>query len=110
MRKIIIAIILLLAAFTLLLGYTSPNNVTLPVYLAVFAVIYLFFALIVFATISLAYNHMARTRIIFLSVVIAFAPVILLALNTISTLSLLDIILALGIPLIVVWYGFKRGF
>jgi hypothetical protein len=110
MKKIIFSIIVLLIGFALLLGFTSPNKVTLPVYLAVFAIIYLFCTLVLLIIFQLAYSNMLISKKIFISTVLAFCPVILLALNTLSTISLLDVLLAFGVPLLIVWYGFKRGF
>jgi hypothetical protein len=110
MTKIISAIILFVIGLGLLLGLTSPNHVSLLVYLAVFIIIYFICLLILLLILNFTHPDMSMTKRLFIATVLAFAPIILLALNTISTLSLLDILLACGVPSIIVWYGFKRGF
>jgi len=110
MKKIILSIIILGISLLLLTGYTSPNNVTLPVYLAVFLIIYLMCLLVLMLILYLAYTNLQRSKKIFVSAVLAFSPVLFLALGTLSSISILDFLLVIGLPLIVVWYGLRMGF
>ena len=110
MKKIILLLIVLGVTLLLLTGFTSPNNVTLPVYLAVFLVIYLICVFILMLIINLAYIGLQRSKTIFISAVLAFTPVLFLAFGTLSSISVLDFVLVIGLPAVIVWYGLRIGF
>jgi hypothetical protein len=110
MKKIILSIIILGLALLLLMGFTSPNSVTLPVYLAVFLVIYLICIFILILILNLAYANLRYSKKLFISAILAFSPVLFLALGTLSSISVLDFVLVIGLPAIIAWYGLRAGF
>lgn len=105
-----IKLISLLAAIitlVLLLGLTSPVNAPLSIYLAVFFVAYWLCFICIILIIDLAYSQVPRKMRIFTATVLSFSPTILLALASLSSISITDLLLAIGVPAAIVWYGLK---
>lgn len=109
MIKRILTLLLFGTGLLLLTSATSPVNATLPIYLAVFSLVYMFFVVLLLIVISLMYASYDKTKQYFIAVVLGFSPTILLALASLSTISVIDVLLALGVPAMIVWYGVKRG-
>lgn len=106
--KLILFLIVNVLLLFLLLGYTDPNNVDLIIYLAVFALIYIFCLVLIYLIIKVAYPNLSYYRQAFVSIVLAFSPVSLLAIGTLSSLKLLDVVLCIGVPSAIVWYGLRQ--
>ncbi|MCK9641774.1 MAG: hypothetical protein M0R39_17865 [Prolixibacteraceae bacterium] len=106
-KRIFIAIASALILLTVLLA-SSPGEVSLPIYLAVFIDIYVFCVCMIAIIIDLAYGNLPSRQKTFMSLVLAFTPLSLLALETLSTVSLIDVVLAVGLPALLVWYGLKK--
>lgn len=96
-------------ALAFLLALQSPKGAGLPLYLAVFFLVYIICVVVTLLFIELAYSHIGKNKQLFNAVVLGFSPVILLALASLSSLSLVDVLLAVGIPSAVVWYSSRRG-
>ena len=108
MRKKLAYLFFLTLGLFWLLGMTSPSSVKLPIYLLVFSVIYIIFILAILIIASLAYPNTSNSERLFVAVVLSFCPVIVLALESMSTVSLIDTLLAISVPAIIVWYGLKK--
>lgn len=105
-------LILLLAAvilLTILLAKVSPVNADIKIYLAVFLIIYLICLLLFWLILDLAYHSYPPRMRLIISVVLAFAPVTVIAISSLSSLSAMDILLAFAIPSIVIWYIYKNS-
>jgi hypothetical protein len=102
-------VLILTGIASLLFGFTSPNQSSLPTLLLAFSILYLFCAMIFLIIINLAYDDIKKSQGIFIAFVLAFCPVLLLALESLSTVSFIDILLAIGLPVVIVWYGVKRS-
>lgn len=109
MRKFIVAWFVLLASILAMLSIFNPKTVALPLLMAVFILIYAFFVVSVLLVIKWAHLNLSNMQSLFVACVIAFCPVTLLALQSIGSLSFLDAILSIVIPVIFVWYGLKRS-
>ena len=109
MIKKILTLLFISTGLLLLTSVTSPVNATLPIYLAVFSLVYFFFVVLFLIIISLTYAGYDKSKQYFFAVVLGFSPTILLALASLSTISIIDVVLALGVPMMIVWYGVKRG-
>jgi len=97
-------------ALAVIFASTSPDGVGLPVYLAVFSLVYIFCLSVITLVLELAYSKTPKTSRRFTAIVLAFSPTILLAIATLSSLTIIDFLLALGIPIVIVWYGLKGKF
>jgi hypothetical protein len=98
-----------ITALLITLGTISPNGAKLSTYLVVFSLFYILFTLLCLLFIELAYAHISRYQQVFSAIVIGFSPTILLALASLTSLSIIDVVLALGIPFVIVWYSLRRG-
>jgi hypothetical protein len=103
-----IAIICLIAGLMLLASFYNPNDSPLIVFLAIFLILYLLACLIIMIITKLSSTKASSKQTVFIASVLAFCPVTLLSLSSLGNLTLLDAILALGVPGIVVWYGLKN--
>lgn len=110
MKKKLILLLIMSGLLAGLLAMTSPNTTNLPVYLVVFGLIYLFFVLVITIIADLAYAKSTPRARFFGASILAFSPTIILAIASLSSLTFIDVILALGVPLAIVWYGLKGGF
>ena len=106
--KLILTLILTAILIILLLGYTDPNSVNLVIYLALFALIYVFCSVLIYMIIKVAYSDLSNYKQVFVSIVLAFSPVSLLAIGSLSSLELLDVVLCIGVPSAIVWYGLRQ--
>ena len=97
-------ILILLGIFSII----SPIDANLLIYLAVFVLVYLLCFTIILFIVDIAYHHNDQSTKLLGSAILAFAPVTLLAIASLSALSLMDIVLTLSIPPLVVWYVYKR--
>ena len=109
MKRKLLLVIILGVLLILLFSFTSPVQTSLPIFLMVFSLLFFFFASLFLIIISLAYDNLRQSQIIFIALVLAFCPVTFLALESLSTISILDILLTIGIPVIIIWYGLKRS-
>ena len=91
------------------LGLFSPVDARLPVYLALFSLLYVFFTLLFSIIIDVSYAKIDSNRRRFAAVILGFSPTILLALASLSSITFIDFVLATGIPIVIVWYGIRRG-
>lgn len=107
MKRIIIGIVVSTVLLLATMGLTSPNAATLPIYLVAFSLVYIFCVLVISLILKIGYSHLADNKRYFIAVVIGFTPTILLALASLSDLSLIDILLAFGLPAAIAWYGLK---
>jgi hypothetical protein len=106
--KLILIQIINIILILLLLGYTDPSSVNLIIYLAVFGLIYIFCLVSIYMIIKVAYPNLSNYRQVFVAIVLAFSPVSLLAIGTLSSLKLLDVVLCIGVPSAIVWYGLRQ--
>lgn len=109
MKKLLIFIVILLIIIILSLGFISPTEVSLPVYLLIFVQLYCLFVLITLAFMKLFYRDTNKTRRRFIAITLAFIPVGILALGSLSRLTFVDVVLVIMVPLLIVWYAVKRG-
>ncbi|MFO0881843.1 MAG: hypothetical protein U0491_00090 [Candidatus Saccharimonadales bacterium] len=109
MNKRIIILFATIIALIALMGATSPNTARLPLYLVVFSLIYIISMLVIQLFLDIAYSSLTRSEKLFISIVFAFCPAVIMALGSLSSVSFIDIVLAIGVPAIIVWYGLRRG-
>lgn len=109
MKIKITALVICSVALGLLLAATNPNGAKLPLYLLIFSLVYVISSLLLLLFLDLAYSGLHSVEKRFIAIVLGFSPTILLALASLSTLSVIDVLLATGIPFIIVWYGIRRG-
>ena len=107
MKKKLISLTVLAFLLIGIFGFTSPAQIGLPMYLLVFGFVYIFFALLILVIADLAYAKSPEKNRMFGSVVLAFSPTIILAISSLSSLTFVDFLLALGIPIVIVWYGLR---
>lgn len=110
MKNNLIVLMASAMALAIVFASTSPNNIGLPVYLGVFSLIYIFCLSVITLVIELAYAKTPKNTRRFIAIVLAFSPTILLAITTLSSLTIIDFLLAVGIPAVIVWYGLKGKF
>ncbi len=109
MKKKIIILASSITALVIVLGTIPPTGAKLSTYLLVFSLLYVFFTVLCLLFIELAYSHISRYQQLFTAIVLGFSPTILLALASLTSLSIIDVVLAVGVPFIIVWYSLKRG-
>lgn len=107
MKKKIILLFLTLLSLVSFLGFVSPNSARLPVYLVIFSLVYVVFALVFSLVIDLAYARLPKSRRRFAAIILGFSPTIILALTSLSSVSVVDFTLAIAIPVVIVWYGLR---
>lgn len=110
MKNNLIILFASMIALAVVFACTSPDGVGLPVYLAVFSLVYIFCLSVITLVLELAYSKTPKASRRFTAIVLAFSPTILLAIATLSSLTIIDFLLALGIPIVIVWYGLKGKF
>ena len=110
--KVILLIILYLS-LPLILMFTNPNNLPLP--LLVLPVVLLF--LIIFVTVYFfviskmkASKRISKTRNLVITAIVAIVPVLLIVLASIRQFTLRDIILSVFIVVCISWYLLKVDF
>lgn len=109
MKILTISLTVVLAGILTVLSVFNPKEAVLPIFMAIFVLIYAFFCLLIVIIIKWAYPKLPKAHLIFNACVLAFCPVTLLALSSIGSLSFLDAILSIVIPLIIVWYSSKKS-
>lgn len=72
-----------------------------------FLMVYVTSFLLIKIVIDLAYGQVKRNIRLFAGLVLAFTPTILLALSSLSDISIIDVVFAFGVPAIIVWYAIK---
>jgi hypothetical protein len=109
MNKKIIALLISILCLLAVLASTTPNNARLPLYLIIFSLVYVvsFFVIILF--LDLAYTSISASERRFIAIVLGFSPTIIIALASLSSVSVIDIALAVGVPVLVIWYTLRRG-
>lgn len=103
------SIVILLVGFFMLLGLTSPNNASPLMYVLMFLIIYLFSLLVISVVLDVAYSKLTSKMRFFIASVSAFTPTIIVALSSLSTISIIDVVFAVAIPSLIVWYGIKNN-
>jgi hypothetical protein len=98
--------LLLIGIFSVL----NPGRVNALIYVGVFLLMYIFFTLLLLIIIELAYPAISGGKAVFLSVVLSFGPTVAIGLSTLTEITALDIVLALGTPALICWYVVSRGF
>jgi len=109
MKKLITISALLLATIITILGFISPDGVSLPTYLLILSFVYAFFVFTIFIILKLFYSDMSKAKLQFIAIIFGFIPVGVLALGSLSQLTFLDTLLVIAVPLLIVWYATKRG-
>jgi hypothetical protein len=107
MKKRLLFLLLTAIILAIFFGSFSPNEAKLPVYLVLFSIIYLFSTQLFSIIIDLAYAKIPKRSRRFAAIVLGFSPTVLLALASLSSITVVDFILAIGIPTIIVWYGLR---
>ena len=107
--KHIISSIITAGILIALLGLTKPDGNNIAIYLAIFGLVYALSVQIVYIIFEIAYPKVTKSNKLFIAIVLAFTPVMLLALSTLNSVELIDIVLSIGVPLAIVWYGIKQG-
>jgi hypothetical protein len=108
MTKYIFTLLFSLGGLLILLGYNEPDGNNIAIYLAVFSLIYIICLQIIYITVRIAYPKISKSNKLFISIVMAFSPIALLALSTLGSMKVIDVLLSIGIPLIIIWYGIKQ--
>ena len=109
MTKHIISSIITAGLLIAMLGLTEPDGNNIAIYLAIFGLTYALSAQVTYLIVTVAYPKIAKSNKLFIAIVLAFTPVMLLALSTLNSVKLIDIVLSIGVPLAIVWYGIKQG-
>jgi len=110
MRYLIFFLAFLLLSLVALVSTTSPLNANLTIFLLAFLLLYMIF-LDLFIIISwISTEHKDYKKLLFVSVVLAFAPTLFIALSTLSNLNLMDVVLSFGIPIVITWYGLRSSY
>lgn len=91
------------------LGLVSHDDASLPFYLLILALFYIFFTLLGLLIITLFYRDADISKRRFVAVMLGFIPVGIIALGSLSRLTFIDVFLVVAIPLVIVWYAIKRG-
>jgi hypothetical protein len=89
------------------MSYYSPINSDLKLYLAVYSLIYIICFIAIWFFIDVAYQQESNNHVI-IAAVLAFTPVSVLAVSSLSSLSLMDVALSVLVPLIIVGIIIKR--
>jgi hypothetical protein len=100
----------ILATLSILLSISNPNNASLFLFLVIFLLIYFLFFDICLVIFWLATEHKDYRKFVFVSVVISFGPTSFIALATLSSVNFMDVLLAFGIPISIVWYGLRSRY
>lgn len=108
-KKKLITLTVITAILLLIFSISNPSSVSALVYIGVFAIVYLWLYCIISVVIELAYPGMKQGPRRFASIVLSFGPVVVLALSTLTDITALDIVLALGTPGVICWYSLSRG-
>ena len=104
----IISLVLLIFIFGTVISIFNPKTSPLPVFLLIFILGYAAVCVSVLLLLRWIYPKMSKSRLTFSSCILAFCPIIILALQSVSSLSILNFMLALVLPIVIVWYAFKR--
>lgn len=91
-----------------LMSYSSPKEGFIVYYLLILIIIYIWFVLFNWVILNLAYTSMHSSSKRFISLVLGFIPITIIALSTINDLSMVDLCLSVSVPTVVAWYGVKR--
>lgn len=103
------SIAILALGIVLFLGLTSPNNASLLMYAIVFFLIYSFCLLLISVIMDIAYTNINQKMRFFIATVLAFSPTALVALSSLSSISVVDVFFAVTLPVAIVWYGLKNN-
>ena len=109
MNKKIILLITTSLLLVSIFGFISPTSAGLPLYIFVFSLIYIISFLVIILFLDLAYSTLPKAERRFIALVLGFSPTLVLALASLSSLSVIDFALAVGVPIIIIWYGVRRG-
>lgn len=109
MKKLAVSLVTLIVIFGLMLSIFNPKTSLLPVFLLMFVLGYAALCVSIALLLSWVYPKMLKSRLVFASCILAFCPVVILALQSVGGLSILNFMLALILPAIIVWYAFKRN-
>lgn len=93
----------------LLFSFIDASSTSLSIYFFVFALVYLIFSQLINIVIRIGYSSMKQSSRLFISFVLAFIPTGILALSTLSDVTILDFVFVLAIPILVVWYGIRNN-
>jgi len=110
MRYLLSFLAILLLGLSLLFSLTSPVNANLVIFLLIFFMLYLVFLDLFIIVSWISTEHKDYKKLLFVSVVLAFAPTFFVGLSTLSNLNLMDVVLSLGIPAVVAWYGLRSSY
>ena len=94
----------LAAALLVIFSNISPVNADIKIYLLIYFLVYILFVLIVWSLLDFVYHKISNSLKIFSALIISTSPVSILAIASLSNLSLIDIVLSIAIPLVLVWY------
>jgi len=110
MRYLFAFLGILLFGLVAIFSITSPATANLAIFLLVFVMLYFFFLDILIIISWIFAEHKDYKKLLFVSVVLAFAPTFFIGLSTLSSINLMDIVLSFGIPLVVTWYGLRSSY
>jgi hypothetical protein len=109
MKKLILSLVILLLMFGTTLSVFNPETSPLPVFLLIFVLGYVFICVLIALLLGWIYPKMSKTRLTFASCVLSFCPIVILALQSVGSLSILSFIIALILPMVIVWYVSRRN-
>jgi len=101
---------ILLLGLAAVFSLTTPTTANLAIFLLVFVMLYLISLDILIIISWVSTEHKDYKKLLFVSVVLAFAPTFFIGLSTLSNINLMDIILSFGIPFVVTWYGLRSSY
>jgi hypothetical protein len=109
MKKMIISLTILLLTLGAVLSIFSSKTSPLPIFLLIFVIGYAVICVSTALLLRWIYPKMSKPRLTFAACVLAFCPIVILALQSVGGLSILNFILALLLPTVIVWYVLKRN-
>lgn len=110
LKKIIFTNILVLVLLFLLFSFSNPESSNLIASTAALILIYAFSSSLVLIIIKIAYDEQFNNRKkLVISMVLGSILPMILAISSLSKLSMLDIVLIISVPLAVIWYIQKKG-
>ena len=109
MKKNILGIIFTIILLVVATGIINASKTSLAIYLVIFILVLVVVGLIINLVLMIAYGSMHKTSRVFISFVLAFIPTGILALSSLSSVTIIDFALVLAIPILLVWYGARNN-
>jgi hypothetical protein len=109
MKILYILLSVLSASLVILFSIISPTSPNILLFLAIFVEVYLLLIVVSQIIIKVSHSNISKNRALFLSIMFAACPVMLVAIESLSGINWLDLFLVIGIPGLISWYGIRSG-